>query len=540
MTERHSEAENSEASSSSSTGHESSSDKAENLPAVQETTPIKIRETKDRRQPATPRCASEETGSDTDSGHETKLTPPPEPTQSRSPPQSACWVIEQDGCSLPSTSSDVSVPSAKSKAKTAFLDVRTAAWSRILKNPSLGGGAPFPPEYHETAQAVSSLHIPAIVKEVATKALPELEEPASIGPWESASQVVRGTLPPQEQKSMYSRFFTLPHSDEPGFAQSTTQPADQFLGRLAGVADNASSDHSANATIDEPLVYGGASMDNRGEDLLPRATIISPPEHTPTARETVNLPDNSVSVLRTPSLDSIERALLDVPEVTYHPSQIRRRSVQRRNFSPTSQSMIFDQYGLGPIDNRCKVPRLILRDDGYSEPGYASPLLGNSVDVGIMQYCAPSLRGGDGIEEPEGYIEDTAGCHKYHTGVMSDPHDSASDMVYTQPNASDEWQNEALFFTSEEGIGYDEMSVGTKECCDDLDSASMAPVDSSALPEGDVGRVTNIRLWDDEAWPREEAVGSSMAHEVSHLTAVQKVERDVARKLKGHWFPHKF
>jgi hypothetical protein len=123
---------------------------------------------------------------------------------------------------------------------------------------------------------------------------------------------------------------------------------------------------------------------------------------------------------------------------------------------------------------------------------------------------------------------------------MSDPHDSASDMVYTQPNASDEWQNEALFFTSEEGIGYDEMSVGTKECCDDLDSASMAPVDSSALPEGDVGRVTNIRLWDDEAWPREEAVGSSMAHEVSHLTAVQKVERDVARKLKGHWFPHKF
>ncbi|KAI0254264.1 hypothetical protein BJV78DRAFT_1186629 [Lactifluus subvellereus] len=542
MSERHPETEHSEASSSSSTSHESSLAKAENVPAVQvRTNPIKIRGTKGRRQSATPRCDSEEeTGSDTESRHEAKWTPPPEPTQSRSPAQSACWVIEQDGCSLPSTSSDVSVPSAKSKAETAFLDVRTAAWNRILKNPSLGGGVLFPPEYHETPQAISSLPIPTIVKEVTSKAPPGFEEPASIDPWESASQVARGTLPQQEQKSVYSRFFALPHSDEPGFAQPTTQLAGQSLDRLAGV-DSTRSDHSANATIDEPLVYEGASMDNRGEDPLPRTSIISAPEHTLTARETVTPPNDSVSVPQTPSLDSIERALLDVPEVTCHPSQIRRRSVQRRNFSFTSQNMIFYQYGLDPIDNHCGAPRHILRDDGYSEPGDASPLLGNSADVGSTQYCALSLRGEDDTEGAEGNIEDVAGCHEYHAGVISDSHEFANDMVYTQPNASDEWQNEALFFTSEEDIGYGETIVGTKECCDGLDSASMASADRSALPEGDVDRMTNIHLWDDEAWPREEAVGRSVVHgEVSHLTAVQKVEQDVARKLKGHWFPHKF
>jgi hypothetical protein len=490
-------------------------------------------------QPAARRCDSEAVGSDTGSRCEDDQDPPPKPTNSRSPARSAPWVIEQDGCSLPSTSSDVSVPSAKSNAKTAFLDVRTAAWSRILKHQSLDGEALLPLKNHENPQIASSLPITTIVKEVASKTMPKFEGPASIGPWESASQLVQGTLPRQEQ-TVYSRFFALPHSDEPGFSLSKFQLADQSLDQVARV-HSVCSDHSADAIIDEPVVHGGANINDCGGDPLPRTATISTPAHTPSVRETVFFPEDGVSVLQTSSLDSIERALLGVPEVTYNHSQIRTRSRQRRTFDPTTENMRFDQYGLDRIDNHLEISRSLFRDDG-DEPGDASPPLEGFATPSIRRYSTLSLRGEDDMEMLEGNIEDMAGCHEYPPGIIPPLPEFANDMAYTEPNTSDEWQNEAPFVTNKD-IGY-ETIIGTKTrgCRDDFDSISIASADRSAsLAEDDVNRTTKIHLWDDEAWPREEAVGRSVSQgEVSHLTAVQKVEQDVAKKLKGHWFPHKF
>jgi hypothetical protein len=438
---------------------------------------------------------------------------------------------------LPSTSSDVTVPSAKSKAKTAFLDVRTAAWSRILKDHSLNGEASLPPKNHENPQTASSLPITTIAKEVASKTLPEIEGPASIGPWESASQLAQGTLPvlPQEQTVYYSRFFALPHSDEAGFALSAFPLADQSLDQAARV-DSVCSDHSADAIIDEPLVHGGANINDCGGDPLPRTATGCTPAHTPSAKETVFFPDDGVSLLQTSSIDSIERALLGVPEVTYNHSQIRSR--QRGTFSLATENMRFDQYGLDRIDNHLEISRPLFRDDG-DEPGDASPALDDFATHSIRQYGTLSLRGEDGMERLESDIEDMAGCHGYPLGIIPLLPEFANDMAYTEPSTSDEWQNEALAVTNED-IGY-ETIIGTKTrgCCDEFDSISIVSADRSTLD--DVNRTTKIHLWDDEAWPREEAVGRSVSQgEASHLTAVQKVEQDVAKKLKGHWFPHKF
>jgi hypothetical protein len=545
MSEHLSEIEHSGASLSSNTGRETSSSvNAKKSPAVQlRKTPIKIRGTKGRSQSAIARCDSEAVGSDSDSRSEANRTPAPDSAQLRSPAQSASWVIEQDGCSLPSTSSDVSILSTKSKARSAFLDVRTTTWGRILKNHSLDEEALFPPGHHEDPQAASSLPITTIVKEFTSKGRSEFEEPTSIGPWESASQVARGTLLSQEQKSVYSRFFALPHSEEPDFVPPPIQLADQSLDQAAGV-NSVCSVHSADATIDEPFVHGVASIENPGAGSLPKITAISASANTPPARGTVASPNDSVSVHQTSSLDSIEHALLEVPKVVYRHSQIHTRSIQRRMFSPTAEKMIFYQYGLDPIDSRFEVPRPLLLDDGNCEPGDTSPLLGNCVAPSVMQYSDLSLRGEDGIEELVGDIEDIASCHEYAPEINTASPKFANDMRYTQPNAPDEWQNEALFFTCEEEMVDDEMVIETKtkteECYDGFDSISIGSADRSAPPERDANRTTNIHLWGDEAWPREEAVGQSVLQEVSHLTAVQKAEQDVARKLKDHWFPHKF
>jgi hypothetical protein len=100
---------------------------------------------------------------------------------------------------LPSTTSDVAIASVKSKPGTALLDVRAAAWNRILKNDLLDENAPGLPEQHKNPQIISTLAVTAIDQGVTSGAHAKLEKPATIGPWESASQVALGTYIPRNR-----------------------------------------------------------------------------------------------------------------------------------------------------------------------------------------------------------------------------------------------------------------------------------------------------------------------------------------------------
>jgi len=101
-------------------------------------TPIKMKETAGRHQrAASVQCDSEAANSYASRAvgvRRAKPTDRAEPMQSRSPARSMSWVIEQDGLSLPSTTSDIAIASVRSKPETALLDVRAAqSPKRILR-----------------------------------------------------------------------------------------------------------------------------------------------------------------------------------------------------------------------------------------------------------------------------------------------------------------------------------------------------------------------------------------------------------------------
>ncbi|KAH9999449.1 hypothetical protein BJV77DRAFT_959334 [Russula vinacea] len=169
-----------------------------------------------------------------------KQTDRHEPMESRSPAQSISWAIERDGLSLPSTTSDVAVASVKSKSETALLDVRAAAWSAIyLRAPRESPGYFHLSRHDHPPRVTSNAHL-------------ELEELATIGPWESVSQVARSTLRSQEPGSMHSRYFALPHNGESGFSQPMTHLVNDPLGQPTSI-DDERSNNAGDTTIDGPL-----------------------------------------------------------------------------------------------------------------------------------------------------------------------------------------------------------------------------------------------------------------------------------------------
>ncbi|KAI9448330.1 hypothetical protein H4582DRAFT_80991 [Lactarius indigo] len=214
----------SETMSSKSTSHESSSlIKSKKPSAVQlRRTPINIKGTTSRRQPPIhTQCENEDMGNSARSKTGAKLTPLARP---RSSVQSISWVIEKDG-SLPSTSSDIAIVSAKSKSETAVLDVRNAPWGKVLEDNLLVSKAVSPLKTSKGPPTASVLPTMSITRGITPKVPPENDEPATIGPWESASQVAQSVLHPPGPRFTYSKFFPLPHVDKSGSAEHTTHLA---------------------------------------------------------------------------------------------------------------------------------------------------------------------------------------------------------------------------------------------------------------------------------------------------------------------------
>ena len=462
-----------------------------------------------------------------------KQTDQDEPMESRSPARSVSWVIEQDGLSLPSTTSDVAVASVKSKPETALLDVRAAAWSKILKNDLPNEKAPFTSELHENLQAISSFPTATTLQRVTSNAHLELEELATIGPWESASQVARSALHPQEPGSMHSRYFALPHNGESGFFQPMTHLVNDPLGQPTGI-DDVRSNNAGDTTVDGLLNHGETGGDHRGGDVFPPSALAL------SGNKTFAHPDGRFPAHQTSSLDLVDSApFLDVPEVTRRRSRIRRRPVPWHEFNSTADNMFFQQYGLDPTDSRCEVSRPFFHghDDKHAD---ASNSLGDSITLGNMQGNALSFCGEANAEGLEGDSRDQVWRDEWYPDIISDSHEFVADVGNTLPNAAYDCRDGTPFLIGEQDPDYDGVNE-SEEDCTGFASMSMPSTNWSVFPDDDADEKTNIHLWSDEAWARGDAAGGNDLQEgCSHLTTVQKVEQDVAKKLKGHWFPHKF
>ena len=433
----------------------------------------------------------------------------------RSLVQSGSWVIEKDGCSLPSTSSEIDIVSVKSKTETAFIDVRNARWGKALKDYLLETKALSPLKTSKDPPTASILP----TREVTSKVSPDIDEPATIGPWESASQVARSVLQTQEPRFTHSKFFPLPQVDK---SSSGERPAYLVPPEATG---STHSDLGSIPNLDEHLVYRSASRDCHGEGQLPRATVLSALANTSSfANDTPAFPAERTSVLQASSLDSVDRALLilDAPEAANRPSRIRRWPIPRQEFSPTPEGMELYQYGLDPLDSNCDVPLPLLLPEGSEEIEDTSGPPSNAQTLGTLrntQRRSLDFYGEYQAGEMETYGEEIVGCYEDCPSTVFNSPRFANDMVYTLPSSPYEHQNEAVSFTNEGDAGHETA----------MDSMSGASADFSAQPDEDEDPETNIHLWDDAAvWPRGE------------LTNVQRVEQDVAKKLKGHWFPYKF
>jgi hypothetical protein len=461
-----------------------------------------------------------------------KSTDPAEPMASRSPAHSISWVIEQDGYSLPSTTSDLAIASVRSKPETAHLDVRAAAWSKILKNDSPGGKAVFNSEPQENPQATPIFPSTTVLQGIAWNAHLESEELATIGPWESASQVARNTLcRPQEPSSVYSRYFALPQYGESGFTQPMIHLANDPLGQLAGI-DGACSSNAPDTTMDGPQVHEETGVDHQGGDVSRSAPA--------NASSGNNSSEERISASQTPSLDSVDHAVLpDVPRVTRHRrSRIRRRPVPWHRFDSTAENMLFQQYGLDPNDTHCMVSQPFLHGQDDSNAADASnSLLGDPITVSNTQDSTPGFCGEDNTEGLEGNSEDQNWHNGLFPAIVSDSQEFVGDVVFTPQNAIYDCRGGAPFL---EDSGYEGVNE-TEEDSTGFASVSISSADGSIFLEDDAGEMTNIRLWNDEAWAQGDAMkGNTLQEGCSYLTSVQKVEQDVAKKLKDHWFPQKF
>jgi hypothetical protein len=437
--------------------------------------------------------------------------------------RSASWAIEKDDRSLPSTSSEIAIVSVRSKTETAFLDVRTTAWGKVLKDNLPDTNGLSPRKSSKGPPTASVLPTITMTREITSKVPPEIDELATIGPWESASQVARSVLPPQDPRFTYSKFFPTPHVDKSSFGEHMTHLAPPEGSKDIG---SVHSELDANAIIDEPLVRRSTSLDWCGEGQLSRATILSALANA-SANDTPTFPAERTSVLQTSSLDSVDRALLilhppEVANLPYRSSQVRRRSIpQQQEFNPTPEDMELYHYGLEHIDSNCEAPVPLLHSEefeGTSSPPRNSDTLGtirntHHRSLDFQEECQ--------LGELETYSEDALECYEDYplASTVFDSPVYANDMVYIVPSSSPyERQNEAVFFT-DEGDTNHEIAMETM---------SDSSADFSVQPENDEDARTNIRLWDDAVWPQGE------------LTNVQKVEQDVAKNLKGHWFPYKF
>ncbi len=369
--------------------------------------------------------------------------------------------------------------------------MRAAAWSKILKNDLTGGKAVFNSEPQENPQATPIFPSTTVLQGITSNAHHEPEELATIGPWESASQVARNTLcRPQELSSVYSRYFALPQHGESGFTQPMIHLANDPLGQPAGI-DGACSSNARDMTMDGPQVHEETGVDHQGGDVSRSA-----PANAPPGNKTFASSEERISASQTPSLDSVDHAVLpDVPRVTRR-SRIRRRPVPWHRLDSTAENMLFQQYGLDHNDTHCMVSR-------------------------------PFLHGQD----------DSNWHNEWFPALVSDSQEFVGDVVFTPPNATYDCRGGAPF---SEDTGYEEVNE-TEEDTTGFASVSIPSADGSIFLEDDAGEMTNIRLWNDEAWAQGDATrGNTLQEGCSYLTSVQKVEQDVAKKLKDHWFPQKF
>ena len=356
-----------------------------------------------------------------------------------------------------------------------------------------------------------------MTREITSKVPTEIEEPAAtVGPWESASQVARSVLHPPEPTFTCSKFFPLPALEKSGSAEhvihlvSPEKPKD--IGEGLPSSPN----------LDESLVDRSASPDYR-EGQLPRAAILSALANASPVNDTAALPEARSSEFQTSSsLDSVDRALLHLgaPEIVnlpYLPSLIRKRSFAQQESNAIPEDMELYQYGLELTGNNCEVPLPLLhlddREDIEGRPQRNSDTPGTP---GNTQHRPLDFQGEYHLGE---YGKDVFQRFEGYSSTMYNSPEFANDIAYTSPNSPYGCQNEETFNSTNEGDASHEMA---------MDSMSVASAELSAQPEDDEDTKTNIHLWDGVVWPRAE------------MTNVQRVEQDVAKTLRGHWFPYKF
>jgi hypothetical protein len=495
-------------------------------------TPIKMKEVSGRRQcAASVQCDSEAANSYASKAvgvPRAKPTDQAEPMRSKSPARSMSWVIEQDDLSLPSTTSDIAIASVRSKPETALLDVRATAWSKILKDDLPVENAVLTSKPQESLQATSVFPATTVPEGVTSNPHLEPEELATIGPWESASQVARTTLCPQEPRSAFSRYFALPQCGDPGLTQPLIHLANDPLGRSVGI-DGGYSSNAGDTIMDGPPAREETGVDHQDGNVLPSA-----PVNTSSGNKKLAFSEERISASQIPSLDLVDRALLPgVPRVTRRRSRIRRRPAPWHNVDSTAENMLFQQYGLDPTDAHCEVSRPFLHDQDDGKATDTSNFLGDPVALGNMQDSAPSFRGENNNEGLEGNSEDPPWHNGWYPAIVS----NSQDVVFTPPNASYDCHGEALFL---QDMDYEEVYEIVEDCIGSA-SVSISSADGSIFLEDDAGETSNNHLWSDESWAQGDAMGGNALQEgCSYLTSVQKVEQDVAKKLKDHWFPQKF
>jgi len=195
--------------------------------------------------------------------------------------------------------------------------------------------------------------------------------------------------------------------------------------------------------------------------------------------------------------------------------------------------MLFQQYGLDPTDTHCEVSIPFLHDQDDSKVADASNSQGEPITLDNMQDSALSFRGENNTEGLEGNSEDQPWHNEWYPAIVS----GSQDVVFTQPNASYDCQGEAPFL---QDTGYEEVNE-IEEDCIGFASVSISSTDGSIFMDDDAGEMANDHLWSNEAWAQGAAAeGNALEGKSLYLTSVQKVEQDVAKKLKDHWFPQKF
>lgn len=188
---------------------------------------------------------------------------------------------------------------------------------------------------------------------------------------------------------------------------------------------------------------------------------------------------------------------------------------------------------LGTTSTPCEVSRPFLYDQDDSKAVDASNSLGDPITLGNMQDSALGFRGENNTEGLEGNREDHPWHNEWYPAIASD----SQDVEFTPPNASYDCQGGASFL---QDTGYEEVNE-IEEDCIGFASVSISPTDGSIFLEDDASETANDHLWSDEAWAQGDAAGgNALQGGCSYLTSVQKVEQDVAKNLRDHWFPQKF